>query len=110
MVRGFFAKLVVLLFVSGASSAKADEDAEFGVLFVAPGVEETYYTCSACHSERIIAQQGLILEDWEEVFQLMVDEHGMTEIEDPDRSVILEYLTNHYNRDRPHLPISGAAD
>ena len=32
------------------------EEYEFGVLFDAPGVEATYYACTACHSEMIVAQ------------------------------------------------------
>ena len=36
----------------------AAEEYEFGILFDAPGVEATYYACTACHSEMIVAQQA----------------------------------------------------
>lgn len=104
MISGLLAAVLALSFVSRATEVQAEEGGEFGLLHVAPGVEETWYTCTACHSERIIAQQGLVRQDWEEVFYLMVKEHGMSEIEEPDRSVILDYLTDHYNRNRPHFP------
>lgn len=93
-----------LAVATSAQSAKAADDAEFGVLFVAPGVEETFYACTACHSERIIAQQGLSLKHWDETFEWMVEEQGMDEIEEPDRTIILDYLAKHYNEDRPNFP------
>lgn len=90
-------------FLLSTASAWAQEE-EFGTLFLAPGAEETYYACAACHSERLVSQQGITREGWEEVFEQMVEEHGMAELEEPDRSVILDYLATHYNTDRPHFP------
>lgn len=80
------------------------EPYEFGVLFDAPGVEATFYTCTACHSERIVAQQGLARDDWDELLEWMVEEQGMAEIEEPERTEILDYLAAHYNIDRPNFP------
>lgn len=94
----------------GAAAAPAEEgeaaggEYEFGVLFDAPGVEETYYACNACHSEMIVAQQGLSREGWEELFEWMVEDQGADEIEEPDRTIILDYLTAHYGEDRPNFP------
>ena len=34
----------------------------------------------------------------------MVEEQGMSEIEEPDRTQILDYLAAHYNTDRPNFP------
>lgn len=87
-----------------SARAAGNDDGEFGVLFVAPGVEETFYSCTACHSERIIAQQGLSRKHWDETFEWMVEEQGMDEIDEPDRTVILDYLEKHYNEDRPNFP------
>ena len=77
---------------------------EFGVLKVAEGVEETFYACTACHSEMIVAQQGLTRQDWDDMLVWMVEEQGMHEIEEPDRTKILDYLSTHYNEDRPNFP------
>ncbi|MEM8693320.1 MAG: cytochrome c family protein [Pseudomonadota bacterium] len=82
----------------------AAEDYEFGVLHNAPGVEATYYACIACHSEMIVAQQGLTRDEWEEMFEWMVEEQGMSELEEPERTEILDYLSTHYNTDRPNFP------
>lgn len=87
-----------------ATSADAEEPYEFGVLFDAPGVEVTYYACVACHSERIVAQQGLTRAEWDDMLDWMVEEQGMWEIEEPDRTDILDYLAAHYNTDRPNFP------
>jgi len=90
------------------SDAGADSDADdeyaFGVLFDAPGVEATYYACAACHSERIVAQQGLSRAAWDKLFDWMVEEQGMAELDEPDRTEILDYLAAHYNEDRPNFP------
>lgn len=81
-----------------------DTDAEFGVLFAATGAEETYAYCTACHSERIVAQQGLIKNDWVELLEWMADEQDMDEIEEPDYSMIIDYLSVNYGVDRPNFP------
>jgi len=86
----------------GATTAQ--EPPEFGILFVADGVENTFYTCSACHSEMIVAQQGLTRAGWEKMLAWMTEEQGMMEIEEPDLSEILDYLAANYNEDRPNFP------
>ena len=88
---------------SNALAETAYADDEFGVLLPAPGVEETYAYCSGCHSERIVAQQGLTRQDWSDLMEWMVEEQGMGEIEEPDLTIVLDYLEKHYNEDRPNL-------
>lgn len=92
--------------VSEAAAPVEVEEAEyeFGVLHDAPGVEATYYACTPCHSEMIVAQQGLTRKKWVEMFDWMVEEQGMSEIEDPELTEILDYLAAHYNEDRPNFP------
>lgn len=90
-----------------SETASQNEPPEFGVLFQAAGVEETFYTCSACHSERIVAQQGLTRAHWDELLVWMLEEQEMDEIEEPNRSTILDYLAEHYGEDRPNFPKPG---
>lgn len=101
---------VSLMQFSGSRSAHAaateDDENEYGVLLAAPGVEETFAYCSGCHSERIVAQQGLTRDGWIEILEWMVEEQGMGEIEEPDLTLILDYLATHYNEDRPNFPRS----
>ena len=76
----------------------------YGILYQAEGVAETFAFCTGCHSEHIVAQQGLKREDWDDLFTYMVDEHGMAPIPEPFRTKILDYLSAHYGPDRPHFP------
>lgn len=77
---------------------------DLGVLVAGEGVEETYAYCTACHSERIVAQQGLTRSDWDELLEQMVEENGMSPIEEPDLGRVLDYLAIHYGVDRPNFP------
>ena len=93
-------KLEVGVTKSDASSTESN----IGKLFRAPGAQTTFRYCSACHSERIVTQQGLIKADWEELLEWMIDEQGMDQIEEPDYSSVIEYLSTHYGTDRPNFP------
>lgn len=98
---------IVLAALSPCAFAQQDqgaEDAEFGVLKIAEGVETTYYACTACHSEMIVAQQGLSRQHWDELLVWMVEEQGMADPDPKDRKVILDYLAEHYGEDRPNFP------
>jgi cytochrome c len=87
-----------------AASVPDDEDRDYGVLVDAPGVEKTFAYCTACHSEMIVAQQGKTRKHWAELLEWMVEEQGMTPIEEPDLSVVLDYLAANYGEDRPNFP------
>ncbi len=103
-LRNFIFTIIFLCF--SLSAQAQDSDYEFGVLYNASGVEETFYGCTACHSERIIAQQGLPRDGWIESLEWMVEEQGMPVIEEPDYSIIINYLSEHYNIDRPHFSLT----
>ena len=87
---------------SGAAVAAPMRD--LGLLVAGEGAAETHAYCTPCHSERIVAQQGLTRSDWDELFHQMVEEHEMNPIEEPDRARVLDYLTAHYGPDRPNFP------
>ena len=76
---------------------------DLGVLVAGEGAWETHAYCSVCHSERIVAQQGLTRADWEELLEQMVEEHGMSPVEEPDLGRVLGYLTANYGPDRPNF-------
>ena len=86
--------------------ARSIEIAEHGIgLFAAgPGAAETHAACTACHSERIVIQQGLPLRQWDKLLDLMADEHEMTPLRGGLRQIVLEYLSQHYGPDRPNYP------
>ncbi len=94
--------LCLALGLPGLGPALAED--EFGDFVVAPGAEETYYACIACHSEKIVVQQGLTRKDWDELLDWMIEEQGMYEPEAEERRIILDYLATHYGTDRPNFP------
>lgn len=98
------ARLCVLTALLTAPVALAQDEPEYGLLVDGPGAEETFIYCTACHSEMIIVQQGKTRAHWDELLDWMVEEQGMAEIEEPDRGIILDYLAEHYNEDRPNFP------
>ena len=72
------------------------EERDWGGLPPGPGREEVHYTCTACHSIRMVTQQGLSRDRWDGTLDWMVEEQGMAEIEDAaTRDLILDYLSTH---------------
>ena len=64
----------------------------------APGAgrDETFYTCTACHGFRLVAQQGLTRAQWEDSINLMIRRHNMPPLDDKDRDKVLSYLETAY--------------
>jgi hypothetical protein len=69
-----------------------------------PGRDDTFYTCTACHGFKLIAQQGMTRRQWEDSLQLMVDKHGMLALPDKDRKLVLDYLETAF---APRAPAAG---
>lgn len=69
---------------------------EYGNLPDTPGVEETYFLCSACHSLSIIKQQRLPPSRWDYLWTWMVETQGMPEQEPETKPTILSYLKRHF--------------
>ena len=86
-----------------ATSSSVRVAAKSSLLPAGAGQDETEAYCSACHSLRLVTQQGLSRADWDELLDWMVDEQEMEPIEAADRAKVLGYLTKHFNRDRPNF-------
>lgn len=93
-----------LMMTAATAHAGEGQDSPFGVLVAGEGAEETYVYCAACHSEMLVAQQGLTRERWADLIEWMVDDQGMEPIEEPDYTLVLDYLAENYNTDRPNFP------
>jgi hypothetical protein len=61
-----------------------------------PGREETFYMCVACHAYRVVSNQGLTRERWDETLTLMTERHKMVDVQGADRDLILDYLAQHH--------------
>ena len=56
------------------------------------GREETANMCAACHSGRIVSQQGMSRAQWDETLDVMTERHKMPKLEGEERALILDYL------------------
>ena len=66
------------------------------------GREETFGLCSACHAYRLVSNQGLTRERWDETLTWMTQRHNMPDIQGADRDLILDYLAKaHPPKARP---------
>lgn len=73
--------------MAAAQTEEAPEDYPAG-----SGRDETFYTCTACHGFKLVAQQGMNRRQWDESINLMIARHGMPELEAKDREIVLNYL------------------
>jgi hypothetical protein len=56
--------------------------------------DDAFYFCTACHSFKIVAAQGMSRERWDESLNWMVQRHNMPEVQGEDRKKILDYLAS----------------
>jgi cytochrome c len=63
------------------------------------GREEVEIYCAACHSLRLVVQQGLTRKQWDELFVWMVEEQDMEPLPKTDREIMLDYLGKHIGPD-----------
>ena len=74
-------------------AARAEDPKDFPA---GSGRDDTFYACSACHAFRLVTQQGLSRERWDETLTYMTERHKMQEITGKDRTAILNYLAATY--------------
>ena len=91
--------LLLALFVSSPAGAQEDD---YDLLPDDTGRDEVYAVCGGCHSIKTVIQQGLPRERWDELFDWMVEEQGMAELDTETRATVLDYLDRHFNTD--HRP------
>ena len=74
--------------------------ADFDGLPPGAGREETHAICGACHSMRLVTQQGLDADRWDGLMDWMTEKQGMAELEKTERQRIVAYLAEHFGPDR----------
>lgn len=79
--------------------AAGAQEADIARLPEGPGRETVFYTCAACHSIRLVAQQRMDRVDWDETLHYMVEEQDMPEPDAEDRKILLDYLVKYLGRD-----------
>lgn len=55
--------------------------------------DDAFYACTACHSFKIVAQQGMSRERWDESLTWMTTRHNMPKLDGKDREQVLDYLS-----------------
>ncbi len=73
---------------------------EFDNLPDTPGVEETFYLCTACHSAAIIKQQRISDARWDYLWGWMIEKQGMPEVDEETKAIILDYVKTHFSSER----------
>jgi cytochrome c len=76
-----------------------EEEEDWGGLPPGGGREQVFYSCQACHSLAIVTQQGLSREFWDETLTWMVEEQAMPELDEEDRTMVLNYLATNFGPD-----------
>jgi hypothetical protein len=61
-----------------------------------PGRDDAFYSCTACHAFKLVAQQGLSRAQWDETIELMIVKHNMPPLDEKQRKAVLEYLATTY--------------
>jgi hypothetical protein len=86
--------------LEGAEDGTPALNPDFDNLPDTDGVEETYYTCSVCHSLAIIKQQRITDARWHHLWDWMIAEQGMPEPDSETKEIVLNYLTTHFSSER----------
>lgn len=76
-------------------------EAQWGGLPPGEGRPVVYAYCTACHSTRIILQQGMSRSRWDQTLDWMVKEQGMPEPGPEAREVLLDYLAAQFPAEQP---------
>jgi hypothetical protein len=85
---------------SAAAAASRATQEEWMGLPPGKGRDEVFHICGACHSLRLVTQQGLSRSRWVDVLAYMVEEQEMDKLDAEDETLILDYLAKWYGPDR----------
>ena len=90
--------LAAALAVLGLAGTAAGQEVveEPSVFPEGPYRDEVFYLCTACHSSRLVRNQAMSRERWDETLSWMSERHGMPELEGEERAQFLDYLTAHF--------------
>lgn len=97
LTSGFAAALIGTIFalttrIEAQEPAVAARDQTVEDLPAHPGREETFGLCTACHAYRLVSNQGMSRERWDETLNWMTERQNMPDIQGTDRALILDYL------------------
>jgi hypothetical protein len=85
--------LASLALARAAATQEVEEDPS--ALPDGPHRDEVFYLCTPCHSSRLIRNQAMSRERWDETLTWMSERHGMPELRGGERERVLDYLAAH---------------
>ena len=102
IMRRFFLPLALLLLLPCLAGAQqgaegftprdeSPEDYPAGA-----GRDDAFYSCTACHGFKLIAQQGMNRRQWDDSINLMSAKHNMPPLDAKTRETVLNYLEATY--------------
>jgi hypothetical protein len=88
--------LLALPLIDASAQGKRERPPEETPDQYPPGAhrDDTFYFCTACHGFKIVAQQGMSRERWNETFDFMVKRHNMVDVQGEQRDQMLDYLAS----------------
>lgn len=92
-------RLIWLCLCLGFPAPASAGDDDFGGLPPGPGRERVFAICDACHSIKLVTQQGLSHDVWNDTLDYMIEEQGMAALEAAERALILDYLAKNFGAD-----------
>ena len=98
--RAWLAAVAAAVLLTGTGLRAASAEDEYQGLPPGEGREEVFGLCVACHSMKLVTQQGLSRSTWKEVLVFMVEEQEMAELDPEDEKLVLDYLAKFYGPDR----------
>jgi hypothetical protein len=88
------AAAVVIAVSLAGPAAVAQEVAEAPTVFPdGAHRDEVFYYCTGCHSSRLVRNQRMTRQQWDETLSWMTERHNMAPLEGEDRARFLDYLT-----------------
>ena len=69
------------------------------------GRGEVFALCTACHATAIIRRSALSRDRWDDLMTWMTEKHGMAPLEGEMRTLVVDYLAQHFP---PRGPRGGA--
>lgn len=99
-MQGWLRNLAVLSLLLWPNPAAAIDEEIYEKMPPGEAKELVFDHCSACHSMKLVVQQGLSRDGWADVLDYMFKEQGMMELSADERRRILDYLACWYGEDR----------
>lgn len=100
-MRRTLSAIAVTICVTGGGdfSPAVAQEQSYGGLPPGDGREIVYGICNACHSVKLVTQQGMSRARWDHLLDWMVEQQGMPELDAETRETVLDYLSEHFGED-----------